>query len=292
MYFIGVDHHKQVSVMTVLDEDGEELKGGRVPNLRKHVERFLEGFRPFTAVLEAGRSSYVMADLLGELGGEVKIANALQVKAIAHARIKTDKRDSRTLAHLLRAGLIPSGFRHDAVGFDGGGDCGHPAIFQSGGASFLCRSDSLDLLLGRAVLSWAHHQTGECLVEMGGAGSGLSGHQERLRTPGFIQPAGPEERSERGQGGGGPAALDDYLSSAHREERLYSGDETIGCLGVPLTGSHEPRSQRGLGAEIECYGAHDGADRRVVQETEAAIKKDGEKKNVPKVLRFAIIEGE
>ena len=107
MYFIGVDHHKQVSVMTVVDEDGRELRTERVVNRRRYVERFLEGYRPFTAVLEAGRSSYVMADLLRELGGEVKLANPLQVKAIAHARIKTDKRDSRTLAHLLRADLIP-----------------------------------------------------------------------------------------------------------------------------------------------------------------------------------------
>ncbi len=107
MYFIGVDHHDQSSVMTVVDEDGRELKTGRMPNLRKNVEQFLKGLRPFTAVLEAGRSSYVMADLLRELGGEVKMANALQVKAIAHARIKTDKRDSRTLAHLLRTDLIP-----------------------------------------------------------------------------------------------------------------------------------------------------------------------------------------
>ena len=107
MYFIGVDHHKQVSVMTVLDEDGQELRNERVVNLRSHVQRFLEGYRPFTAVLEAGRASYVMADLLRELGGEVKMANPLQVKAIAHARIKTDKRDSRTLAQLLRADLIP-----------------------------------------------------------------------------------------------------------------------------------------------------------------------------------------
>lgn len=107
MYFIGVDHHKQASVMTIVDKDGRELKNGRVLNLREGVKRFLEGYHPFTAVLEAGRSSYVMADLLRELGGEVKMANALQVKAIAHARIKTDKRDSRTLAHLLRADLIP-----------------------------------------------------------------------------------------------------------------------------------------------------------------------------------------
>jgi len=107
LYFIGVDHHKQVSVMTVLDEDGRELKNGRVLNLRKNLGRFLEGYHPFTAVLEAGRSSYVMADLLRELGGDVKMANPVQVKAIAHARIKTDKRDSRTLAMLLRVGLIP-----------------------------------------------------------------------------------------------------------------------------------------------------------------------------------------
>lgn len=107
MYFIGVDHHNQASVMTIVDEDGRELKTGRMPNLRKPVERFLTGYHPFTAVLEAGRSSYVMADLLRELGGEVKLAHAQQIKAIAHARIKTDKRDSRTLAHLLRAGLIP-----------------------------------------------------------------------------------------------------------------------------------------------------------------------------------------
>jgi len=113
LYFIGVDHHKQVSVMTVLNEDGQELKTGRIPNLKRPVERFLEDCRPFTAVLEAGRSSYVMADLLRELGGEVKIANALQVKAIAHARIKTDKRDSRTLAHLLRANLIPEVYQRE-----------------------------------------------------------------------------------------------------------------------------------------------------------------------------------
>jgi transposase len=113
MYFIGVDHHKQASVMTVVDKDGRELKTGRMPNLRANVERFLSGFRPFTAVLEAGRSSYVMADLLRELGGEVKMANPVQVKAIAHARIKTDKRDSRMLAHLLRAGLIPEIYQRE-----------------------------------------------------------------------------------------------------------------------------------------------------------------------------------
>jgi hypothetical protein len=67
LYFIGVDHHKQVSVMTVLDEDGRELRNERVVNLRSHVQRFLEPYRPFTAVLEAGRRP--MADLQGSWAG-------------------------------------------------------------------------------------------------------------------------------------------------------------------------------------------------------------------------------
>ncbi len=107
MYFIGVDHHKQSSYLTILDEEGHEVKSGRVSNRRESVRRFLEGCMPFQSVLEAGYCSYVMADLLRELGGEVKMANALQLKMIAKAKIKTDKRDSRTLARLLRSGDIP-----------------------------------------------------------------------------------------------------------------------------------------------------------------------------------------
>jgi transposase len=107
MYFIGVDHHKQWSVMSVWGEVGPEVKFGRVSNHRDAVRRFLEGYEPFTAVVEAGYSSYVMADLLRELGGEVKMANPGGLKAIAQARIKTDKRDARTLARFLRNGEIP-----------------------------------------------------------------------------------------------------------------------------------------------------------------------------------------
>lgn len=107
MYFIGVDHHKQWSVMSVWGEVGPEVKFGRMDNRGEAVRRFLEDFRPFKAVIEAGYSSYVMADLLRELGGEVKMANPGELKAIAHARIKTDKRDARTLARLLRSGDIP-----------------------------------------------------------------------------------------------------------------------------------------------------------------------------------------
>jgi len=62
-------------------------------------------------VVEAGRSHYTMVDLMESFGVKMKIAHPLLVKAIAKAKIKTDKRDSLTLAHLLRLDYIPEVYR-------------------------------------------------------------------------------------------------------------------------------------------------------------------------------------
>ena len=114
MNYMGIDHHKQYSHMTVLDEKGNIVKAGRVLNRRQDVEEFLEGFiEDLRVVIEAGRATYTMVDLLEELGLDVRMAHPLQVKAIAQAKIKTDKRDSKILAHLLRTDLIPEVYRRE-----------------------------------------------------------------------------------------------------------------------------------------------------------------------------------
>jgi len=114
MNYMGIDHHKQYSHMTVVDEKGKIIKTDHVLNRRREVEEFLEGCKEgLIAVIEAGRATYTMLDLLEELGVDVKMAHPLQVKAIAQAKIKTDKRDSKILAHLLRADLIPEVYRRD-----------------------------------------------------------------------------------------------------------------------------------------------------------------------------------
>ena len=114
MNYIGIDHHKQYSHMTVMDQKGKVIKTGKVGNYRCEVEGFLEGLGPeIEAVIEAGHSSYTMIDVLEELGVKIRIAHPLQVKAIAKARIKTDKRDSKILAHLLRSDLIPEVYHRD-----------------------------------------------------------------------------------------------------------------------------------------------------------------------------------
>ena len=111
MYYMGVDHHKQYSHMTILDKEGEVLKEGIVNNYQKDIQEFLLGFEGIRAVVEASRTSYVMADLLEWMGVDIRIANPMQVKAIAQAKIKTDKRDSKILADLLRANLIPKVYK-------------------------------------------------------------------------------------------------------------------------------------------------------------------------------------
>jgi transposase len=111
MNYMGIDHHKQYSHITLLDEKGEKLKSGRVANLRSELEKFLQGMDDTKAVIEAGRSSYTMVDVLDDLGVEVRVAHPKEVKAVARAKIKTDKRDSHMLAHLLRTDLIPEVYK-------------------------------------------------------------------------------------------------------------------------------------------------------------------------------------
>jgi hypothetical protein len=51
MYYMGVNHHKQYSHMTILDKGGEVLKEGIVNNDQKNVQEFLLGFEGVKAVV-------------------------------------------------------------------------------------------------------------------------------------------------------------------------------------------------------------------------------------------------
>jgi transposase len=109
MYSIGVDLHKVYSHMTVLDEQGRTLKSGKVPNTAEAVHAFVAPYRDGgEAVIEATRNWTIMYDLLETELTAVHLAHPLKVRAIAEARIKTDRIDSRILAHLLRCDLLPT----------------------------------------------------------------------------------------------------------------------------------------------------------------------------------------
>lgn len=111
-YYVGVDNHKKFSYLSVMDQKGIVVKEGKVVNTREAINRFLgkEYTRNTSAVLEAGRNWTVMYDWLEEELDEVMLAHPRKVKAIAEAKIKTDKIDAKTLAHLLRCDLIPEAY--------------------------------------------------------------------------------------------------------------------------------------------------------------------------------------
>jgi transposase len=107
-YNIGVDYHKKFSYMVVKDKSGTVLRSGQINNTQANVQSFLKPFKKdSSAVLESCRNWCVMHDWLEDTVDEVILANPFKVKAIAEAKIKTDKIDATILSDLLRADLIP-----------------------------------------------------------------------------------------------------------------------------------------------------------------------------------------
>ena len=94
-----------------MDAAGTILKRQRIPSSSEGFGAALSEYRePMKAVLEASYNWGPIYDWLDELVDDVVLAHPQKVRAIAEARIKTDAIDSATLAHLLRADLIPEAY--------------------------------------------------------------------------------------------------------------------------------------------------------------------------------------
>ena len=110
MMYVGLDVHKRVCYGTVMDGEGRVVKRGRFSNDPEGLEEFMDGVEEALVALEAGYCWQPLYDGLEEAGHDVRLAHPQKVKAIAEAKVKTDKIDSETLAHLLRAGLLPESY--------------------------------------------------------------------------------------------------------------------------------------------------------------------------------------
>lgn len=109
MLYVGVDVAVKESQITVMDEAGKVLQRKRVPSSQAGIQEALGQYQEsMKAVLEASYNWGPIYDWLAEVADEVVLAHPTKVRAIAEARIKTDAIDSETLAHLLRADLIPA----------------------------------------------------------------------------------------------------------------------------------------------------------------------------------------
>lgn len=102
---IGLDLHKRESQLCTIADDGT-LTERRIATTRERLTAVLGDRPPARVLLEASTESEWVARHLESLGHTVIIAdpNYAPMYATRRRRVKTDKRDARTLADALRLG--------------------------------------------------------------------------------------------------------------------------------------------------------------------------------------------
>lgn len=106
MRTIGLDVHRHFAEVAILQ--GKERSAQRISTDPPALREFARTLGPDDqVVLEATANTWPIADLLSAHAGRVVVSNPLRTRAIADAKIKTDKVDARVLAQLLAADFIP-----------------------------------------------------------------------------------------------------------------------------------------------------------------------------------------
>lgn len=98
MYYTGIDLHKFTSYLTTVDSAGAIVKQ---ENLKNIAHNFIQYFNSIPGehqtTVESTMTWYWLNDLLSSMNIPLILAHAKYVKAIAYAKVKTDKVDSLTL---------------------------------------------------------------------------------------------------------------------------------------------------------------------------------------------------
>ena len=114
MKYIGLDCHKQYDFATLIDSETGEIRSKKLAHKKEEFKTFIGGRRNTKMVIESCWNWSKTYELAKDLVDEIILAHPLKIKAIASAKIKTDAIDSRTLAQLLKADLIPQAHLREA----------------------------------------------------------------------------------------------------------------------------------------------------------------------------------
>src|SRR5215468_9557581 len=99
---IGLDLGDRSSWYCVIDESGEVVLEQKLSTTPKAMEEVFGGMPRSRIALETGTHSPWVSRRLSELGHEVIVAHARNVRLIGESRRKDDRLDARTLARLAR----------------------------------------------------------------------------------------------------------------------------------------------------------------------------------------------
>lgn len=110
--YAGIDLHSSNNYIGVINAKDKRLYGRRHDNNLKQVVRALNPFKRTLrgVVVESTYNWYWLVDGLQEAGFQVSLANPAAIQTYSGKKHTDDKWDSFWLAHLLRLGLITSGY--------------------------------------------------------------------------------------------------------------------------------------------------------------------------------------
>jgi transposase len=111
---IGLDVHKRFAEAAIL-EPGRPLQRRRIRTTPAELRAFIDELGPNDqVVLEASLNTWTLSDLLRARAGRVVVSNPMKTKAIASAKVKTDKVDAEILARLLASDFLAEVWVPDA----------------------------------------------------------------------------------------------------------------------------------------------------------------------------------
>lgn len=117
MIHVGVDLHQRFCYMTVLDARGKIVEAGPVTNEKLALRKYFRGLgrQPVQVAVEACGFWPAFREVVEPEVKRLVLVHPQRVKAIASAKLKNDRVDSSTLAHLLRCDLLPESWKADRV---------------------------------------------------------------------------------------------------------------------------------------------------------------------------------
>ncbi len=109
--YAGIDLHSNNSVVVVLDANDREVYRKRLPNDLGVIVEALQSCGPINAVaVESTFNWYWLVDGLQDAGYATRLVNTAAVKQYDGLKHSGDFSDARQLAHLLRLGILPTGY--------------------------------------------------------------------------------------------------------------------------------------------------------------------------------------
>jgi len=114
MRLFGLDVHREFTQVAML-EQGRITHLGRVPTTPEALRAFAQTLSADDqVVLGATGNTHAIVQVLQQHAGRVVVSNPVQTRAIADAKIKTDRIDAEVLVRLLAGGWLPEVWVPDA----------------------------------------------------------------------------------------------------------------------------------------------------------------------------------